>query len=168
MHLEKWDFDFPRHKETHILQENTLCKLAVVILLLEQHEPPVLIRGTLCLATSCGNTFSYKTALEDPVRSSFCAVRLNRFLLSITLNYRFLWMPISLIRWTEATTIKQGGDRWRQFDWWAIQPLYSLRSQGTLINTLFLLVRKDTMLPSGAPEGFSHLFTLYHIDKRWW
>lgn len=94
MYLKKQDFDFPRYKEIHILQENTLCKLAVVILLLEQHEPLVLIRGLskigkLYLATLPGNTFTCKTALEDPVRSSFCAVCLNPFLLSIAFKYRF-------------------------------------------------------------------------------
>lgn len=38
MYLEKRDFDFPRYKKIHIIQENILCNLAVVILLLEQHK----------------------------------------------------------------------------------------------------------------------------------
>ena len=92
MHLEEQVFDFPRHKKIHILQENTLCKLAVVICLLEQHEPLVLIStlskiGPLYLAALPGNTFPYKTVLEDAVRSSFCGVYLNPFLLSIIFKY---------------------------------------------------------------------------------
>lgn len=41
MYLEKRDLDFPRYKEIHVIQDNTLCNLAA-ILLLEQHEPLVL------------------------------------------------------------------------------------------------------------------------------
>lgn len=93
-HLKKQDFDFPRYKKIHILQENTLWKLADIILLLEQHEPLVLIWGfskvgTLYLATLPGNTFPYETVLEDPLRSSFGGVCLNLFPLSITFKHRF-------------------------------------------------------------------------------
>lgn len=72
MYLEKRDFDFPRYKKIHIIQENILYNLAVVILLQEQHKPLVLIRG-LCkigppyFGTLPENTFSYKTL---PVISS--------------------------------------------------------------------------------------------------
>lgn len=86
-------FDFPWYKEIHILQDNTLRKLAVIILLLEQHEPLVLIRGlskigTLYLAALPGNTFPCKTVLtmEDPFSTFFCGVCLNPFPLNLTLT----------------------------------------------------------------------------------
>lgn len=68
MYLEKRDFDFPRYKKIHIIQENTLCNLAVVILLLEQQKPLVLIRGLSkigppYLGKFPENTFFYKTLL---------------------------------------------------------------------------------------------------------
>lgn len=68
MYLEKRDFHFPRYKKIHIIRENTLCNLAVVILLLEQHKSLVLIRGLSkidppYLGKLPENTFSYKTLL---------------------------------------------------------------------------------------------------------
>lgn len=68
MYLEKRGFDFPRYKKIDIIQENILCNLAVVILLLEQHKPLVLIRGlrkigSPYVGTLPENSFSYKTLL---------------------------------------------------------------------------------------------------------
>lgn len=68
MYLEKRGFDFPRYKKIDIIQENILCNLAVVILLLEQHKPLVLIGrlskiGPPYLGTLPENSFSYKTLL---------------------------------------------------------------------------------------------------------
>lgn len=68
MYLEKRNFDFPRYKKINIIQENVLCNLAAVILLLEQHKPLVLIRGLSKTGPPYfgilpENTFSYKTLL---------------------------------------------------------------------------------------------------------
>lgn len=86
-------FDFPWYTKIHILQDNTLRKLAVIILLLEQHEPLVLIKGlskigTLYLAALPGNTSPCKTVLtlEDPFSTLFCGVCLNPFPLNLTLR----------------------------------------------------------------------------------